>query len=230
MKCARVKRWLHFFRQEELSLRQKQAMEKHLEICASCRALSREIQRLSASIDAVRKAVPDLDDSYVVTDRIMSAIEQHERYDHSNTRFQFLQWMSKPRVRLAWGCLLLFNMAVFFIQEIQITNRISTLEQKMKRTAPVPKSVFAQCLSSAHDIENMLLNDEINGFIHQIQSSSIQDVLFVRHVFLFRQLSADQQLKIIKACRQLNDRYHYYQSFQTIDTLKKELYLKGVLP
>jgi hypothetical protein len=230
MKCAKVKRWLHFFRPEELSLRQQQAMEKHLEICASCRALSREIQRLSASIDDVRKAVPDLDESTVITDRIISAIEQHERYNHSNTRFQWLQWMSKPRIRLTWGCLLLFNMAVFFIQEIQITNRISRLEQKMKRSASVPKSVFAQCLNSAHDIENIIRTGELNGFIHQIQSSSIQDALLFRYVFLFRRLSADQQLKIIKACRQLNDRNHLYQSLKTVDTLKKELYLKGVLP
>jgi hypothetical protein len=230
MNCAKVKRWLHFYRPEELKPHEQQAIEKHLITCASCRTISHEIQRLSTSTDLFRKTVPDLAEPWVIPDRIMSAIEHQKRHVPSNKRFLPWYWMARPGISLACGCLLLFNMGIFFIQEIQITNQISRLEQKMKRSASVPKSVFAQCLDSAHDIENILFNSEIDGFIHQIQSFPVQEVQGIRTAFLFRQLSAGQQLKLIKACHQLNDRYRFYQSLKSGEPLKKEPYLKGVLP
>ena len=211
MNCTKVKRWLHFYAPGELSSGRRKAMEKHLENCVSCQALSREIEKLRLSVDVIRRDVPDLAEPSAFTDRIMSAIEHQPHYDRSNTRYRSWRWMTKPRFRLAWGFLLIFNVVVLFIQEIQVTNQVLRLERKMECPVFVSKSVFAQCMDSVRDLENFIINGEMADIIHLIRSGSVDNALPGRYSAQFRKLTADQQLKIIKACHQLNERYRFYQ-------------------
>lgn len=212
MNCAKVKRWLHLYAPEELSPRQRKAMAKHMETCVTCQTLSREIEELRLSVDVTRRAVPDLAEPSAFTDRIMSAIEHQPHYDRPNTRFRSWQWVTKPRFRLACGVLLIFNVVILFIQEIQVTNRVLRLERKMVRPVSVPKSVLTQCMDSVQDFEKFVFNREMADVIQLIRSGSVENELLNRHSFQLRQISLDQRLKIIKACRQLNGRHRFYQS------------------
>ena len=231
MKCDKVQKWLHYYAPGELTSRQLRAVDKHLQSCASCRALAEDIDRLQHSIDALRNTVPDLSEPVAFTNRVISSILYQERGFWQKRRLRLGPWITRPVVRFALGCNLLLIVVILFTQEIQICNQVSRLEQKMERPASIPKSLFAQCLSSAADFENFLFNGQADDLVDQFRSHSIQEVLLIQYAFRFRQLPLDQRIKIVMACRRFKEKHpEFYQYIKFDEKLKKDNYLKGVLP
>jgi len=157
MNCKRNQKWLHLYREGELSGRRAKSLNRHIERCPECAAVRKRIARMEATVGRIRVNAPQSEHPEMIRNRIMDAIASLPR-DSRRAETSVAQndglnpkWKSDRFGRFALGILfharrIRFGLAiaaamivlVFFVQESMILSRISRLEDRMSTVAMNP--------------------------------------------------------------------------------------------
>lgn len=181
IKCKRYKEWLHLNREGELTPRQWSKLERHLSQCSSCAEEKRNIVSTDQIIHAVRGHEPVHSNPTELTHHIMVAI------DHSDGHItgaalekqtsHWLDWLYRPKVRLAMAGIVLLLLGTFIFQGTLILHRLQRLEQKMGRQTETPFS--------------------LDTFLSRKTAHAVADRIMENKDLLYQQLTGDEEWVII---------------------------------
>lgn len=217
MNCQTCQKWLHLYKDEELTSHQKRLVEKHCDQCADCQKIMHQIVRMDKSVSKVSQNTPTLKKPELFTDQVMQAVRQDSIKNRSAFHFNWLYFLNRPSMRLAFGCALLLITTFFFYQEVTIMHRVTILEGKIESVTPIPKSTLGQCLSSLGQFEKSFLNGNLQQLISQAREGSIPKSLLIYYSKKFQTLSPVNQLKIIRLCHLAQERSNYVKLYSRLE-------------
>ncbi len=129
MNCKKYMKWLHLYREGELTAQQNEKLLLHVKECPSCTALKIEIEETRGIISRAQESQPRLSDPGLLTADIMRSIRRIEHYPSKPNKI--LDFLSIPKVRLALAGFVTVLVGFFFIQEFLVLYRVSKLEERM---------------------------------------------------------------------------------------------------
>jgi hypothetical protein len=170
MSCKRFQRYLHLYRPGEMSDRERQELETHLETCTRCGEEWRRIQAAESRIARMREEVLVPSDPPGLTERIMAGIEARPRrqvrpfMDSVAEVLDRLFGPALPRRAAAVVCLGL--LCSFLVQHALMLREVGGLERKMARA---PYSTANMSLNYVIPLEKWeQLEDELgNGLLRE---------------------------------------------------------------
>lgn len=221
MNCKTCYKYLHLYRDGELNERQKQRVEIHCNRCSDCLALMRQIEGIDQSIIQLKEKVPTLDQPGLFTDQVMQAIRQGSINDRSAFHLNWLGFINRFSMRLAFGCILLLITTFFFYQEITIMHCVTVLESKIESATPIPTSTLGQCLSSLDQFEKSFFNGNMQRIISLVREGNIQEGMFNNYSKKFQTLSPVNQLKIIHLCRLAQEKDDHIKLYSPLKAMIK---------
>ncbi|HEX9934346.1 MAG TPA: zf-HC2 domain-containing protein [bacterium] len=156
MNCKRYQKKLHLYRTGELSGRQVEKLERHIEQCPSCAAVRESIDRMETEVGRMRINIPRLKNPEKRCNRIMDAVSEMQKASllpsvprkemilHGGGcggsegfrlkifgRIRLSPLLDSPRARFGLAAAAALIVCAFFIQESLILSRISMLEKRM---------------------------------------------------------------------------------------------------
>lgn len=139
MKCFKFRKWIHLYRDGELSSVEAARLKRHVEKCPTCAEEFLHIQNLIFMTDELRRHAPELHAPEEMTQDIMHSIgptktlTAHE--SESNFWDRIFSFLLLPKIRFGFALMTLLLFGLFFIQESLTYYQISRLEVKMQNKA-----------------------------------------------------------------------------------------------
>ncbi len=133
MKHRKWIRSIYLLRNDELSREEQRALDVHLNSCESCRAVYENIQMDWVSVMGEMSAQPELSNPDLMTHNILSKIETITAavVQEKTTGFSLWDFMFQPRTRVTLQLATLALLAVFLVEQIQVTSSLRDLEMQL---------------------------------------------------------------------------------------------------
>lgn len=140
---------------DELTLEEKQLIEKHISSCAECKNIYESAQRAESVLIKMKTQQPILDSEEYFVDSIMQKINSKPYNQKNENMFYLLDklilFVSQKSVRYALTAILFIMMSLYMFEEYSAVKSISQLENQMVRTAQI-SSTKAEIISFNNDL------------------------------------------------------------------------------
>jgi len=203
MKHEKWIRNIHLFRDGELSPEEEQTLSTHLSECKHCSAVYEQVQLDWIKVMGETATEPVLPYSERLSDGVLSAIRKDEfQTSHSRKTAQIAKepFFLMPGFRLGLQVTSLVLLAIFFIEQFQVTYSVQRLElqlqsqnvqprhARLNMIPPLFKQKFVGIVKGQAEklglpskkIEIMLHNMESGSFDNEILSTRKQDPTLLR--------------------------------------------------
>lgn len=124
MECKTARKYMHLFKEDELTDNEKTLLRKHLAECVECTALSEQLDLYEEAIKDIAGQEPYLTNPGELTDAIMSGIQSGKTGLLEDT----IRTFSLPVLRIAATILILIQIGVFSYQRLYIANSTRKLK------------------------------------------------------------------------------------------------------
>lgn len=133
--CKKYNEFINRKFNEKLTKSEQQELIDHIKNCITCSKEVRTNEKLEDIIIALKKDIPEVENSVVLTNKIMSSIEINGQksmaYRLSNLLSIFLDGFFYPRFRYALMLASIILIGIFIYQQFFIYNQVSTLNKKI---------------------------------------------------------------------------------------------------
>ena len=151
MNCKTARQYLHLFRQDELTDKEKTLLRDHLFECMECTTLSKDLKIYEETIREFAIQEPYLSNPDLLTDSIMSSI----RRESSGLRENTIKIFRLPLLRIAASFLILVQLGVFTYQHFYIRESVKELKlitQNEDIQTIDPESLNKECIEESRKI------------------------------------------------------------------------------
>jgi len=151
MDCKTAGKYLHLYKDDELTDKEKTSLGNHLAGCTKCRALSKELKLYEEALKEIVDQEPTLSNPDQLTGNIMSGIKSGKSSVTANVTRLF----SLPALRIAASILILIQTGVFTYQQFYIAGSIKELNQatqNQKIHSDNPGLVNKECIEESKKI------------------------------------------------------------------------------
>jgi hypothetical protein len=132
------KKWIrniHLLRNHELDAEEQSALDSHLNDCPDCRKVYEQLQLDWVSVMGELSAEPEIPDPQGLTSNIVSMIEPLKGQEMKTQRFpgpEDRQLNFHANIRLGLQVATLALLAIFFVEQYEITNSVRSLEKQLR--------------------------------------------------------------------------------------------------
>jgi len=130
MKCDNIKKLIHL--NTELSERDQELLNAHLNACNSCRELMKSVENTEILLKNVNKIEPELTYPQLMTSNILHAIKHQD--EQSKTPFSFesiFELLVLNKVKVIAYSVVICLIGLFSYQQLSIMNKLNQMEKKI---------------------------------------------------------------------------------------------------
>ena len=163
MDCKTARKYLHLFKDDELTDNEKTLLRNHLAECMECRALSEDLDIYEEVMKDIASQEPYLSNPGELTDTIMSGIQPGKTGLLENT----LRLFSLPVLRIAATILILIQIGVFSYQHLYIANstrKLKHITQYQDIQSGDSEAVYRECIEESRKIITDILGHDDPDF------------------------------------------------------------------
>lgn len=151
MDCKTARKYMHLFKDDELSDNEKILLRNHLSECMECTALSKDLELYQEVIKEIAGQEPHLSNPDQLTAGIMSGIRSGKKNGLENT----IKLFRMPVLRIAASLLIVVQIGVFSYQHFYIADSIKELKhvtQNQDIQSSDPSSFNKECVEESKKI------------------------------------------------------------------------------
>ena len=134
MKHKKWIRSIHLLRKDELDHQEQKALDTHLSQCEDCKAIYEQLQMDWVSVVGELGIAPELPNPGYFTSTILNQVQfssSGTKTQAARNSFDLLEWIFNPRFRVGIQLATLSLLAIFLVEQLQITHSIRNLEQQL---------------------------------------------------------------------------------------------------
>ena len=128
--------YIHLLGSDELELREQQALNEHLKVCSGCRAVYEQLRLDWAGVIGEMTMSPHIPNPEALTASILTRIENMDTqsFKHQQLRVaKGFQLVFHPDIRLGLQLATLVLLAIFLVEQYEVTQSVKSLEIQMHK-------------------------------------------------------------------------------------------------
>lgn len=163
MNCRTARKYIHLYKDDELTENEKNQLRKHVSECRNCKTLYEDMDIYEETIKEITGLEPYLSNPGELTDNIMSGITSRKTGLLADTIMIF----RRPGLRIAASLLILFQLGVFSYQHFYVTESVRKLKsatQNESNQSGNPDFVNKECIEESVKIITDILGEDDPDF------------------------------------------------------------------